>query len=88
MSMRLDVKAFAITSAILWGAAIFLVTWWMMLFQGATGEATIIGKLYPGYSVSALGSVIGLLWAVPDGAIMGALFALLYNRLLSKPAQS
>ena len=79
--MRLDVKAFAIAAAVIWGGGIFLVTWWMMIPQGATGEATIIGKLYPGYSVSPLGSLVGLLWAIPDGAITGALFAWLYNRL-------
>lgn len=86
--MRLDVKAFAITAAVIWGAGLFLATWWMMLSQGPTGEATIIGRLYPGYSVSPLGSLIGLLWAVPDGAIGGALFAWLYNRMLGSKAQA
>ena len=86
--MRLDVKAFAITSAVIWGVGLFLATWWMMISQGATGEATLIGKIYPGYSVSPLGSVIGLFWAVVDGLIVGAAFAWIYNRLLGSRAQA
>jgi hypothetical protein len=86
--MRLDVKAFAITATVIWGGGVFLATWWMMLTQGATGEAALIGKLYPGYSVSPLGSFIGLLWAAVDGAIGGAMFAWLYNRLLGSKARA
>ena len=86
--MRLDVKAFAITAAVIWGAGLFLATWWMMISQGATGEATLIGKLYPGYSVSPLGSLVGLVWAVVDGLIVGAAFAWLYNRLLGSKTQA
>jgi hypothetical protein len=40
---------------------------------------TLIGRLYRGYSISPAGSVIGLLWAVLDGFVGGAVFALLYN---------
>jgi hypothetical protein len=84
--MRLDVKAFAIAAAVICGLGLFLATWWMMISQGATGEATLIGKIYPGYSVSPLGSLIGLFWAAVDGLVVGAAFAWLYNRLLgSKP---
>jgi hypothetical protein len=86
--MRLDVKAFAITAAVIWGAGLFLATWWMMISQGATGEATLIGKLYPGYSVSPLGSLIGLLWAVPAGAHGGGACGWLNNRLLGSKAQA
>jgi hypothetical protein len=50
-----------------------------MAFDGATGQTTLIGEVYRGYRISPLGSVIGLLWATPDGLIGGAIFAWLYN---------
>ncbi len=51
----------------------------MMAFEGATHQATLIGQVYRGYSISPLGSLIGLVWATPDGLIGGAIFAWLYN---------
>ncbi|HOP47401.1 MAG TPA: bacteriophage holin [Desulfobacteraceae bacterium] len=77
--MRLNVKAFALTCGLLWGVALFLLTWWIIAFDGATGEVTIIGRLYRGYCISPLGSIIGFIWAFVDGLIGGALFAWLYN---------
>jgi hypothetical protein len=79
--MRLNVKAFALTCAVLWGIALFLITWWIIAFEGPTGEATFIGRVYRGYSLSAIGSFVGLVWAFVDGLIGGAVFAWLYNYL-------
>ena len=77
--MKLDVKAFAMTCAIVWGLGLFALTWWIIAFDGATGEVTLIGRLYRGYNISPAGSVIGLLWAVLDGFVGGAIFAWVYN---------
>ena len=82
--MKLNVKAFALSFGLVWGLSIFLLTWWIILFDGPTGEITIIGKLYRGYNISAVGSVIGLVWAFFDGLIGGAIFAWLYNWLAKK----
>lgn len=78
--MKLDVKAFAITCALIWGLGLFALTWWVIAFDGATGEMTLIGRLYRGYSISPAGSVIGLIWALLDGLVGGAIFAWVYNR--------
>jgi len=75
--MRLKVKAFALSCGLIWGLGLFLLTWWIIF----------IGRLYRGYSISPLGSVIGLVWAFFDGLIGGAIFAWLYN-LLATPASS
>ncbi|CAB1082311.1 hypothetical protein D1AOALGA4SA_9936 [Olavius algarvensis Delta 1 endosymbiont] len=85
--MRLNIKAFALTSGLVWGFAIFTLTWWIIGFEGAGGDPTIIGKLYPGYSISAAGSVIGFAWALVDGLIIGAVFAWLYNLVADRTAQ-
>ncbi len=84
--MRLNIRAFALTCAILWGLAIFLVTWWVILWQGISDppEVTLLGRIYKGYTVSYAGSVVGLLWGFVDGLIGGAVFAWLYNLLAGK----
>ena len=84
--MRLDVKALAMTLGILWGAAVFGGTWWIIAFDGAANDPTWLGRIYRGYSVSPAGSLIGLLWAVPDGLLAGALVAWLYNLFAGKGA--
>ena len=82
--MRLDVKSFALAGGLVWGVAIFALTWWMMAFEGISTEPTLIGRVYPGYSISPVGSFIGLVWALVDGLIIGAVFAWLYNLLASR----
>ncbi|MFH1893944.1 MAG: bacteriophage holin [Candidatus Zixiibacteriota bacterium] len=77
--MRLNVKALALTSGILWGLSVFVVTWWVLVFEGATGDITWLGHIYRGYSISYVGSFIGLLWGLFDGLIGGAIFGWLYN---------
>jgi len=79
--MRLDVRAFAIACGLLWGLALFLLTWWVILFDGPSSDPTFLGRVYRGYQVTALGSFVGLVWALVDGAIGGAIFAWLYNAL-------
>jgi hypothetical protein len=80
--MKLNVKAFALTCAILWGFGLFAATWWIMLFDGATHERFFIGGIYRGYNVSAIGSLLGLVYAFFDGLIGGAFFAWIYNAIV------
>jgi hypothetical protein len=82
--MRLNVKAFALTTGIISGVGLFLLTWWIIAFEGSTGEMTLIGRLYRGYSISPLGSIVGLIWAFVDGLIFGAIFAGLYNLIATR----
>lgn len=77
--MRFDVKALAITSGVLWGLSVFTLTWWIIAFDGATAESTLIGKIYRGYTITPLGSVVGLVWGLVDGFFCGAIFAWAYN---------
>jgi len=79
--MKLNVKAFALAAALLWGFGLFALTWWIILFDGATGEPTLIGRLYRGYTISPIGSLIGLVYGFFDALVGGAVFAWLYNRL-------
>lgn len=81
--MKLNVKALALASGLIWGFGIFLLTWWIMAFEGSTHDLMFIGHVYRGYDISPAGSVIGLVWGFADGMIGGAVFAWLYN-LISK----
>ena len=82
--MKLNVKAFALTCAIIWGIGLFVITWWIIVFGGATGEPTFFGRVYLGYSISPLGSLIGLVWGVVEGLFGGAIFAWLYNLVTAR----
>ena len=77
--MKLNVRAFALAFGICWGVGIFLLTWWVIAVGGSTGDPTFLGRIYIGYEISPLGSVIGLVWGAADGLIAGAIFAWLYN---------
>ena len=82
--MKLNVKAFALSFGLIWGFGLFFLTWWIMAFDGATGEVMFIGRVYRGYNISPIGSLIGLAWALIDGWIGGAIFAWLYNLIASR----
>jgi len=77
--MRLNVKAFALACGLVWGLGLFILTWWIIAFDGSSNEITLIGRLYRGYNISPLGSIIGLVWALADGTVGGAIFAAFYN---------
>lgn len=78
--MKLNVMSAALTLGILWGGGLFLMTWWVILWDGVSSEPFWLSRFYRGYTISPTGSVIGLIWAVPDGLIGGALAAWVYNR--------
>jgi len=78
LAVRLSVRAFALAWGIFWGLSLCFIPWWVMLFDGYTGE-TVLGRLYRGYTISPVGSLVGLAWGLVDGVISGALFAWIYN---------
>lgn len=82
--MKLHTTAFALACGLIWGFGVLALTWWVMLFDGSTGEPTILGMVYRGFSISPIGSLIGLIWAFFDGLVGGFIFAWLYNLLVGK----
>ncbi len=83
--MRLNVKAFAITSGILWAAAVF-VTAVANLIWGSYGQQflSLMSSVYPGYHAtrSFADALVGAGYALVDGFVCGAILAWLYNRLV------
>ncbi len=82
--MKLNVLAFGLTCGLVWGLGVLVLTWWVIAFEGQTGEPTILGLVYRGYTVSAAGSLIGLVWGLGDGLVGGVIFAWLYNVLAGR----
>ena len=82
--MKLDVTAFAVSCAFVWGFGVLLATWWIIALDGPSDQATFLGSIYRGYSITPVGSLVGFLWAAIDGLIAGAIFAWIYNRLSSR----
>jgi len=82
--MKINVRAFALTAGLFWGFGLLFITWWIILFEGVSGDVTLIGRVYRGYCISFGGSLIGFVWAFVDGIIGGSIFAWLYNFLSEK----
>ena len=78
--MKLNIKAMAIAFGLVWGISLFVITWWIILLEGSSNATTFLGKFYIGHSLTPIGSVIGFIWGLIDGAIGGAMFAWLYNK--------
>ena len=77
--MKLNIKSFALSMGIVCGFILFVGTWWLIAQHKYQGEEVFLGSIYPLYSVSPGGSLLGLLYGFIDGLILGALFAWLYN---------
>jgi hypothetical protein len=77
--MKLNVLAFGLAGGLLWGLGVFCLTWWVMAFEGATHDLLVLGHIYRGFTISPLGSVIGLAWGLCDGFFCGLILAVVYN---------
>jgi hypothetical protein len=78
--MKLDKKAFALAGGILVALGIFIGTI-IATYIGYGKELLGFMVIYPGYSVSITGAVIGGLWGFVDAGIGCWVFAWLYNKL-------
>ncbi len=81
--MKLNAKALAMTSAVLWGLAM-LGMGLANLIWGSYGEQFLqmMASVYPGYHAtrSIAEVIVGTLYGAVDGLIGGAVFARLYNQ--------
>ena len=85
--MKLNIKALALTAGILWALALLLVGSANLLWAGyGVAFLRLMASVYPGYH--AAGSVgdliVGVLYALVDGAVCGLVFGWLYNFFVGK----
>ncbi|RKY11658.1 MAG: hypothetical protein DRP52_05630 [Planctomycetota bacterium] len=82
--MKLNVKAFALTCGLIWGVGVLFLTWWLILLEGSEPAPCFLNRVYKGYTMTPLGSIIGMVWGFIDAGVGGAIFAWLYNLLSGK----
>jgi len=79
--MKLSVKAFALTSAILSGVLSFALTLISVLTGYARVFFELIAPFHPGYTHTLLGVFISAFWMTIYGYVFGAVFARIYNAI-------
>ncbi len=89
--MKLNVKALALTAGILWALAVLFVGAANLIWSGYGGAfLQLMASIYPGYH--AAGSpgdlIVGILYALFDGAIGGLVFGWVYNLFIGKGASA
>ena len=77
--MELRKRALGMALGIVWGLAIMLGTWWLLLLDAPGDIVSKLASFYLGYSYSWGGAVIGFFWGFVDGFIAGVLIAWIYN---------
>jgi hypothetical protein len=87
--MKLNSKALALTAGILWALALLLVGAANLIWSGyGVVFLRLMASIYPGYhaagSISDL--IVGVLYALVDGAVCGLVFGWLYNVFVGKRA--
>ena len=82
--MKIKPLLLGLSLGIVWGFALFITTW-LCYFTGY-GKLfldVLAGSIYPGYSISPLGSVLGFVYGFIDLTIAGALVGWIYNKFIS-----
>jgi len=81
--MKLSVKGLALTAGILWAVVLFLVGIFNLINGYGESFLMMMDGIYPGYAYGGgfLSVIVATLYALLDGAVCGAVFAWLYNKL-------
>jgi hypothetical protein len=83
--LRLNGRAWGIALGLLLGGGLFLATIVLVIKGGPTvgQHLNLLSVFFPGYRVTALGSVIGFVYAFVLGYALGRLIGSVYNRLVA-----
>ena len=82
--MKLNVRAFTIAAALIWGILIMLLTGIANMIWPSYGRdfLQVMASVYPGYHAARTVAqvIVGALYGLVDGAGCGLVVAWLYNR--------
>ncbi|NNE35165.1 MAG: hypothetical protein HKN13_08020 [Rhodothermales bacterium] len=81
---RIHAKILALVMAVLCGGALFVMTVWLVIKGGpdAGAHLQLLGQYFIGYSVTWIGSVVGLFYGALVGGLIGWTIGLIYNRIV------
>jgi hypothetical protein len=80
---EVNTKVIALTLGIVWSLYLLAISIIAMSSEAyGHNVAEFIMTVYPGYALSFVGVIYGMLWAFLDGAIFGVVFSFIYNQVL------
>ena len=82
--MKLSLKGLAVAAGVFWALTFFFVASFNLLSPSyGNSFLDVMRSVYPGYKTSGSfgGVIVGTLYALVDGAVGGAVFAWIYNRV-------
>lgn len=79
--MKSKTQRAAVTGGLLWAILLFLTTLAGVYFNYATNFLNVIVSIYPGYSISLTGSIVGLVYGFLDVFIGVYIFSWVYHRI-------
>ena len=82
--LRLNAVATGLTVGVLSGLGLFLLTIILVIKGGPVvgPNLALLGQYFPGYTVTAVGSLVGFAYAFITGFVIGFSLAFLYNLFL------
>lgn len=72
-------NAFGLACGLVAGVSLFLLTNYLILLHQGGETLLKLDHIYRGYSITFVGSLLGLVYAFVDGYIAGWFIALFYN---------
>ena len=81
--MKLRPVALGVALGSVWGVSLFITTW--ISYYTGYGRLfleVLAQSIYPGYTITPLGSFLGLLYGFADGFISAALIGYIYNKVV------
>jgi hypothetical protein len=81
--MRLNARAWGISSGLLLGGGLFLATAFLVIRGGPNvgQHLALLRVFFPGYSVTWLGAFVGFIYAFVLGYGLGRIIGSVYNRM-------
>lgn len=79
MPKELDPWALGVAAGLVWTIYTAFIGVFAYLGWGTGEWVSLLAKVYLGFSPTAVGILIGCVWALVDGVVAGALLATFYN---------
>lgn len=83
--MKLSPVALGVALGSVWGVSLFITTW--ISYYTGYGRLfleVLAQSIYPGYTITPLGSFLGLSYGFADGFVSVALIGYIYNKLVKR----